>query len=349
MSLRVVAPASLTIPKFLTGTALILPSLSLLWGSSYLWISILNGAFDPATLILTRVCIAAAVLAAVLWLKGGRLPAFGKGWLHILVAAVAADLAPMFMLVWAQNYVASSVAAVLNATIPLFTLLIAALVFRSERITGNRMIGILLGFIGVVLLSGVGSGSSGSFINPGVVAVMVSSVFYGFGFVYARRYVRGDPFGIVVLQMLMSIVLVAPLAMLTGDVNTAAISPAVLLAMVGQGALSSGLGYIVYYIGLERLGPTSTSYGTYLSPVVAIALGWVILGERIGLVGLLGILIVIAGILTAAGLLGPLAAKARSGLDRALGYELPEAIPVAQSEDWTTIGTDPTEEWPVVV
>lgn len=336
MSLRAFAPASLPVPTFLTGSALILPALSLLWGSSYLWISILNGAFDPATLILTRVSIAALVLAVVMWIKGGRLPAFGKRWLHILVAAVAADLAPLFMLVWAQNYVASSVAAVL----------IAALVFRSERITGNRLIGILLGFVGVVLLSGVGSGSSGSFINPGVVAVLVSSVFYGFGFVYARRYVRGDPFGIVVLQMLMSVVLVAPLAVMTGDVNTAAISPAVLLAMVGQGALSSGLGYVIYYIGLERLGPTSTSYGTYLSPVVAIALGWVILGERIGPVGMLGILIVVAGILTAAGLLGPLVAKVRSAVGHARDYQRPEPEPV---DAWPAIAADQTEEWPLVV
>lgn len=275
--------------------------LGMLWGSSYLWISILNGAFAPSMLVLARVAAASLVILPVMWLRGARLPAFGSAWLHILVIAIAADLLPFFLLVWAQHHVASSVAAVLSATIPLFTLLTAALIFRNDIITRERLAGILLGFAGVAVLSGFGGGAGGSFVSPGVVAVIGSSLFYGMGFAYARRYVRGDPFGIVGLQMLMSLALVLPLTLLSGQLDLAALSPGIALAVLGQGMFSSGIGYVVYYAALNRLGPTVTSYGAYLSPIVAIVLGWAVLGERIGLTGFAGILLVAIGILTAAG------------------------------------------------
>lgn len=275
--------------------------LSLLWGSSYLWINVLNQAFNPAMVMLIRVAMAGLVLLPLARLQGIRMPGFGHRWLHILIVAIAADLVPLALLVWSQQYVTSSVAAVLNATVPLFTLLIAALIFRSEQITQSRMVGILLAFIGVVLLSGITSEGPAALLNPGIIAMTLSSVFYGFGFVYARRFVRGEPFAIVSLQMIFSLIIVLPFALAIGRVNTAALSPTVGLAILALGGLSGGIGYCVYYQSLDRLGPTMTSYATYLSPVVAIALGWVILGERIAPIGYLGIMVIVSGVVTAAG------------------------------------------------
>lgn len=285
----------------LSGNNWILPALGLFWGSSYLWIDILNRAFDPTMVIMIQVATASAILVPVMRLRRSRLPQFGAAWAHILVITVFAELIPLGLVVWSQHYVDSSVASVLSATIPLFTLLIAALVFRSESITRERLIGILVGFLGVVTLSGANS-SQGGLLNPGIIAVMLSSICYGFGFVYARRYMRGDPFGIVTLQMLLSTLLISPFALTLGDVDRSAITGSVILAGLVLGIISSGLGYCIYYMSLERLGPTTTSYGTYLSPVVAIVLGWVVLGETIGPTGFAGILLIIVGILTAAGL-----------------------------------------------
>lgn len=315
----------------------LLPLLGLLWGSSFLWISILNGALDLAMLVFARVIAASLVILPVMWLRGARMPAFGAIWLHILVIAVAADLLPFFLLVWAQHHVASSVAAVLSATIPLFTLLTAALIFRNDVITPERLAGILLGFAGVAVLSGMGGGAGGSLVNPGVVAVIGSSLFYGMGFAYARRHVRGDPFGIVGLQMLMSLALVLPLTLATGQFDPAAVSPGIALAVLGQGMFSSGIGYVVYYVALDRLGPTVTSYGAYLSPIVAIFLGWAVLGERIGVAGFAGILLVAAGILTAAG-------YATAALQALAPHPQPAAVP----EDAPVLPEVVIEEEPVL-
>ncbi|MFW6074204.1 MAG: DMT family transporter [Chloroflexota bacterium] len=275
--------------------------LSLLWGSSYLWINVLNQAFNPAMVMLIRVAMAGLVLLPLARMRGIPLPRFGHRWGHILIVAITADLIPLALLVWSQQYVTSSVAAVLNATVPLFTLLIAALIFRNEYISLPRLIGIVLAFAGVVLLSRISSEGPSALLNPGIIAMTLSSVFYGFGFVYARRYVRGEPFAIVSLQMIFSLALVLPFAVLIGRVDTGMISPTVVLAILALGGLSGGVGYCAYYLSLDRLGPTMTSYATYLSPVVAIALGWAVLGERIAPVGFLGIAIIVSGVFTAAG------------------------------------------------
>ncbi len=298
--MQVAARAVALFPRMQLSGAWILPGLGLLWGSSYLWIAILNRTFDPSLVILARVVAALIVLALVLRLRGSALPSPGRIWLHIAVIAVCADLMPLAMLIWSQHQVDSSVASALSATIPLFTLLIAAFVFRSEVITRQRLGGIMLSFTGVVILSG--ANTQDGLLNPAVVAVLVSSLFYGFGLVYARRYVRGDPFGIVALQMLLSLVIISPIALLRGEVNQATLSVNTLLAALALGGLSCALGYCLYYTSLVRLGPSTTSYATYLSPVIAIVLGWVILGERITPLGFLGIILIVCGIMTAAGL-----------------------------------------------
>lgn len=295
---------------------LLLPVLSLLWGSSYLWISLLLDVFNTPALLLVRMAIAGAVLAVVLLLRGKRLPPLGRGWSHIVVIALLADLAPLGMLIWAQSQIPSSTAAIINATTPLFALLAAALVFHSERLSAARIAGVCLGFVGVVLLSGAGESGLGNVVSPGVLAALASSVLYGCGFAYVRRYVRGDPTGIVVSQMLVSLIVLLPVTALYGTVDLAAARPSTALALLAQCLLSSGLGYILYYTAIERLGPGTASLASYLAPVVAVGLGWAILDERIGWLGLLGALVVVSGVALAAGWGAPLVLYARRLLKR---------------------------------
>lgn len=301
-----------------------MPALGLLWGSSYLWIAILAGSFAPTMVILLRTFAAVAIIGLLAIIGHRKFPPFGRIWLHLFVVTIAADVVPLLMIIWAQRFVASSVTAVLNSTIPLFTLLIAALVFRSETITRERLIGIILGIIGVCALSGTGNGDA--YLSSGVVLVTVSSIFYGFGFVYARRYVRGDPFSIVTLQMLMTIVLLLPVTLATGAFSISGMSAREVLAVLGLGTMSGGLAYAIYYQALDRLGPTMTSYATYLSPIVALVLGWVVLGERIGVLGYVGILVVAAGVLTASGL-------SRSMMLWLKGQRLRSAMPIPAAEE----------------
>ena len=164
-----VAPAlPVTLPR--RADLLLLPVLSLLWGSSYMWISLLLAVFNTPALLMVRMLIAGLMLAIVLVLRRGRLPRFGKLWLHIAAVALLADLIPLGMLVWAQSQIPSSMAAIINATIPLFAMLSAALVFRSERLGAFRLTGIAFAFAGVLLMSGSGQSGPGSIVSPGVLA-----------------------------------------------------------------------------------------------------------------------------------------------------------------------------------
>jgi drug/metabolite transporter (DMT)-like permease len=296
---------------------LLLPILSLLWGSSYLWISLLLNVFNTPALLLVRMAIAGVVLGLVLLLRGRRLPPFGRLWLHIVVVAMLADLVPLGLLIWAQSQIPSSTAAIINATTPLFALLAAALVFGSERLSVTRIVGVCLGFLGVVLLSGAGEDGAGSIVSPGVLAALGSSVLYGCGFAYVRRFVRGDPTGIVVSQMFISLIVLLPITALYGTVDMAAARPSTVLAILAQCLLSSGLGYVLYYTAIDRLGPGTASLASYLAPVVAVALGWAVLDERIGWLGLLGMLVVVCGVALAAGWGAPLVLSIRRHVHRA--------------------------------
>ena len=308
---------------------MLVPLLGLLWGSSYLWIAVLADSFSPLMVILLRSMAALATIGALVVAGRRQFPRFGPIWLHLLVITITADLVPLLMLIWAQRYVASSVTAVLNSTIPLFTLLMSALLFRSEIITRERLAGIALGIVGVATLSGTTANGS-AFLSPGVVAVTISSVFYGFGFVYARRYVRGDPFSIVTLQMIMTIVILLPAGLALDAFSFSGISSREWLAVLGLGTMSSGLAYGIYYQSLDRLGPTTTSYATYLSPVVALIIGWIVLRERIGLQSAAGILLIAAGVLTASGIIARAVSRLRRREDEPSYAEAlrPETTPI---------------------
>jgi drug/metabolite transporter (DMT)-like permease len=292
-----------------------LPFLALLWGSSYLWLKLLAEAVEPTLALFGRVLVAGAFLGIVLAARGGRLPPFGRMWFHIAFLGVFSDLLPLSLLLWAQQEIDSSMAAVLNATTPLFALLLAALLFRSERITLAKLGGVVLGFVGVVLLSG-GPGGDGIF-NVRVLAVLASSVCYGLGFAYTRRYVRGNPLSISVTQLLTMFPVISVVTLGTTGLDVGAVEPTALLAVVMLGIFSTSLSMITYYAAIERLGVTTTSLTSYLAPVVAVALGWLVLGERIGLVGLLGAVTIIGGVALASGLTAVAlrAVRFRFGLD----------------------------------
>ena len=139
-------------------------ALGTIWGSSYLFIKLLVDAVDPVTIIAVRMVIGAATLGAILLFQRGRLPERGIVWPHLAMMSLLGTLLPFWLIAWSQQHTTSALAAVLNAAIPLFTLLIAAAAFRIERITPNRLAGIALGLVGVGLLTGrsvLDIGSSG--------------------------------------------------------------------------------------------------------------------------------------------------------------------------------------------
>ncbi len=276
-------------------------SLGLIWGSSYLFIKLLVDAASPSVMIAVRLALGLLTLGAVMLARGERLPTWGRPWGLLLVMSVAGNVVPFTLITWAEQHVTSALAAVLSATTPLFTLLVSALVFRHDRLSGARLAGLTVGFAGVVLLTGRSVLDVGSSDAAGTLALLASSVCYGFSFAFARQYIRGNPVSNVTAQLAMSLAIMAPFALTGGWIEPAELDATNVAGWVVLGALGTGVAYLFYYALIRAIGATPASLVTYIIPPVGLVLGWLALGEDLGVNGIAGMLLIVAGVAVAYG------------------------------------------------
>lgn len=210
--------------------------------------------------------------------------------------SVFANVLPFMLIAWGQRHTDSALAAVLNATTPLFTLIVAATVFKSERITLPRVAGVAIGLISVAFLTGGELLKIGSAVSMGTLALLFSSVCYGFGFAYARQFVRGEPLSNVTAQLIIGLIIISPVALTTGWIRTEELYPGNIAAWIVLSIFGTGLAYIFYYSLIGQIGPASASLVTYITPIVGVILGWLVLNEYLGLSGLTGMLLIISGV-----------------------------------------------------
>jgi drug/metabolite transporter (DMT)-like permease len=272
-------------------------ALGFCWGSSYLFIKIGVGSIPPLTLIAGRLGIGALLLAAVVWRAGVPLPRDRRSYRHLLAMAVLNIVIPFTLITWAEQAVPSALASILNGTVPLFTIVFAALFLHDEPITVNRVVGLLVGFAGVFVLTSrtVGDPSSGSI--AGEVALVLAAVSYGAGNVYARRNVRSlAPVHQAFFQVALAFVIVVVLAAVVDRPWTVQPAPDALFAVVWLGVLGSGFAYLFFFRLLSRWGSTRSSLVAYLLPVVGIVLGAVVLREAVDARVLAGTALVIGGV-----------------------------------------------------
>ena len=184
----------------------------------------------------------------------------------------------------------------LNATTPFFALLFAVLAFRAERFSRAKLAGLLLGFGGVLVLSGTDLAALASSSAQGQLAILLSSACYGFGFAYARARLRGEPLALSAGQILVASALLAPPALLLTDLPALELTLPRLAAWIGLGCVSSGLAYILYYRLIAQVGAVNASLSTYLMPPVGVTLGWLILDEPVGWRTVAGVVGILAGL-----------------------------------------------------
>jgi len=272
-------------------------ALGFCWGSSYLFIKIGVGSIPPLTLIAGRLAIGALMLAIVVWRSRVALPSDRRTYRHLLTMAVLNIVIPFTLITWAEQAVPSALASILNGTVPLFTIVFAALFLHDEPITVNRVVGLLVGFAGVFVLTGrtLGDPSSGSI--AGEVALVLSAVSYGAGNVYARRNVRSlAPVHQAFFQVAIAFAIVVALAAVVDRPWTVQPTPDALFAVVWLGVLGSGFAYLFFFRLLSRWGSTRSSLVAYLLPVVGIVLGAVVLREAVDGRVLAGTALVIGGV-----------------------------------------------------
>lgn len=293
-------------------------ALALTWGASFLFLAIALEGLSPGQVVLGRLAAGAIVLVGVcLW---SRQPLLRDRvvWGHLAVVSVLLCVAPFLLFAWAQQSISSGLASIYNATTPLMTMLVALAALREERPTRNRLLGLLTGFAGVLLVlapwRGLGGGD-----GLAQAACLLATGCYGAAFVYLRRYVspRGLPtVPVATVQVGLGAALMLLLAPLvaTGPVDLTA---RVALSVLALGGVGTGLAYVWNTNVVAGWGATNASTVTYLTPIVGVALGVIVLAERVAWNEPVGALVVILGIAVSQNKLGPLTTRSRRGRDTA--------------------------------
>jgi len=272
--------------------------LGFLWGSSYLFIKIgVEAGFQPFTLVASRLLIGGLLLAAVVIVAREALPGNARTYAHLLVMAIFSVALPFSLITWAEQSTDSTLAAILNASVPLFVILFAAAVLVDEAITAYRVAGLVIGFVGVAILVGFDPGVVAGTDLMAALALIGSSASYAIGAVYARRFVHGlRPMIPAVMQVSFAFLISFVLALIFESPITIPQRFDAVLSAIWLGLLGSGLAYLVFFRLLGRWGATRTSLVAYLLPVFGIALGALVLQEPIDARLIIGTLLVIGGI-----------------------------------------------------
>lgn len=298
---------------------LIFLALGFMWGSSYLFIKIAVDDFGTFTLVALRLAIGAALLWTVIRLAGQRLPRGWRVYGHLFVMGAINIALPFFLITWAERSVGSALAAVLTSVVPLFVVVLAPLFIHDEPLRANAIVGVMVGFAGVVVLVSRDLGLAGSDLM-GDAALVASSLSYAAGAVYSRRNVRGlAPMVPAVFQVTFALLMTGAIALLFEHPWDARPDIAAVGSIVWLGVLGSGLAYLAFFRLLGRWGATRTAAVAYLIPVVGIVLGYLVLSEPIDARIVLGTALIIAGVAVVSGRWGRSAVFARSGASAAPG------------------------------
>ena len=258
--------------------------LAVLWGGSFFFGKVALATFPPLTLVALRTGLAALALLVFLALRGIALPRSATAWGRYLVMGLLNNAIPFALINWGQTQIDSGLAAILNATTPLFTVLIAHLVTADERLTRNRIAGVALGFAGVVVMIGPSALRGLGLAGFGKLAVVGAAASYACAGLYGRR-LKGLPpvanaCGMLVASSLVMLVVALVVDGPAGFARGLTAGTPIWGAVAGLALLSTALAYIVYFRLLATAGATNLLLVTFLIPVSALLLGGIVLGER---------------------------------------------------------------------
>ncbi|MBI3962183.1 MAG: DMT family transporter [Deinococcus sp.] len=272
--------------------------LALAWGSSFLWIKIALEEIGPFTLIALRLLFGSLGLLAVMGLQRQPFPRHPKLIPAYLFMGAFNTGLPFVLIAWGETRIDSGLASILNGTMPLFTIIIAHFWLHDEKITLPRLLGLLLGFMGVVVLVSRDFGPQGIHSNLwGQLACLAAAVSYATGINFSRKHLRGQPpvvqATMVVLNATVLVWLATPFLEHPLHLPTL---PITWLAVAWLGLLGSCLAYLLYFYLLNAWGATRASLVIYVLPIVGLLLGITFLDEVPDWRLVAGSLLVVAGI-----------------------------------------------------
>lgn len=280
--------------------------LALMWGCSFWWIKLGLTFLSPVQVAFGRTVLGAVALALILVVSRGRLPRQRRTWGHLLVVGLLMNAIPATLFAYGETQVSSVLAGILNATTPLATLTVVLLAFREEHVTPERIAGLAVGFVGVLVVLGVWDGLGAADL-PGIAACLGAVTCYGIGYPYTRRHLASRPEGPISMatgQVAVGALVLLPVVAFASGPGIAP-TPDALFAMLGLGVLGSGVAYVLSYRIVAEAGSTTASSVTYVVPLVAVLVGTVFLSEPLTWHEPVGAAIVLLGVAVSQGRIRP--------------------------------------------
>lgn len=272
-------------------------TLSILWGGSFFFSEVALRALPPFTVVFLRVALGALVLWVFFLASVSKTDRRGLPWKDFMIMGLLNNAIPFSLLVWGQTQISSSLASIINATTPFFTVLVAHVLLADERMSKAKVMGVFAGFTGIVVLMGPGAFGGGDVGLAGQIACIGAAVSYALAATFGRRFAKVTPLATATGQVTCSSVLLLPLMCLVDQPWTLSVPGwDVIGSVIGVAAGSTALAYILYFRILQLAGATNVALVTFLVPVSAIVLGTLILGEVLLPEHIAGMALIAAGL-----------------------------------------------------
>ncbi len=255
--------------------------LGVIWSSSFMWIKLALQELNPVAIVAVRVTLGFIFGAVVIIVTRTKLPKRFKAWMPLLLLGLTNFAAPFFLISWGEKSIDSSVASVLDATVPLFTIFIAHYLLHDDKMTMKRLSGLIMGFAGVIVLLSKNIGASSSTLL-GEAAVVLASVFYAGSAVFIRKTTQNIPGVLRSTIPMLSASLVMWIVALT--IKLPVHIPKLELtwiALLFIGLIGSGLAFLMAFYLIHEIGPTRSTMVTYIFPLGGVLLGVIFLHEQI--------------------------------------------------------------------
>lgn len=309
-----------------TKALLVLLGLGIVFGSAFLFMKVLIEEISAMELVTGRLALgAAATLLLLAALR--RLPSLTPSALRgAAVLAVLDSIIPFTLIAWAETRIDSGVCSVIVSTMPMFTVVFAAVVLPDERLAPGGFAGLTAGFLGVVVLGGAGMADVTSGNTLGLLAVVGAAASYGLAAVVARRLLCDqDALQLTGLKLGVGALIAFAIAFaLDGTPDYGSLSVNGTLALLALGILATSVAFATFLWAVQQVGSVRASLVSYIVPVSGLVLGWLVLGEEIGLNTLLGTALIVAGVST---LMQP--DRSTDGSE-AIGCPIPRMLPGEQ-------------------
>ncbi len=284
--------------------------LAAMWGPSFVFIKVAVETIPPLTLVFSRVALAAILLYLVLRWQHGRLPRSRATWKHLSIVALIHNAIPFVLFAWSEQYVDSALASILNGTIPLFTILLAHFFTQDDRLTLAKVVGVLVGFSGLIILVLPSFQDGVEATTWGILALVIAAFLYGVAIVYSRNHLRSlPPLVAPTGQLMMAALYLFPLMLIFDRPWTITPSQNSLLAMLALAVMGTALAFALYYRLIERVGASYVSMVAYIIPVFGVILGVTLLDEPLTRAMVVGCGLILFGVMIINGLFSSLRAR----------------------------------------